>query len=119
MAEPLTRVDSAVQGLHEPESPVKDEKNTLTRVDSAVQGLPESPTNKTFDRIDSGVADVSPTPPTDNNALERVDSGIQGLEISPKEEAHHKKVTHRRKSSSANVLTMREICKHRAMSFCC
>ncbi|KAI1473150.1 uncharacterized protein F4812DRAFT_454966 [Daldinia caldariorum] len=43
MAEPLTRVDSAVQGL--PESPTEklDITKPLTRVDSAVQGLSESP----------------------------------------------------------------------------
>ncbi|KAI2629968.1 hypothetical protein GGR54DRAFT_287364 [Hypoxylon sp. NC1633] len=48
MAEPLTKVDSAVQGLSQ--SPTKEKFEPLTKVDSAVQGLSSPPKEKVTHR---------------------------------------------------------------------
>ncbi|KAL7621820.1 hypothetical protein AAE478_007320 [Parahypoxylon ruwenzoriense] len=94
MAEPLTRVDSAVQGLST--SPPKDKVN---RVDSGVQDVSESPLEEKFARVESGVHDLSISPPKET--ITRVDSAVQGLFTSPPKE----KVSHRRTSSSAAAVS--------------
>ncbi|KAI5859288.1 hypothetical protein GGS23DRAFT_600576 [Durotheca rogersii] len=105
--EPLTRVDSAVQGL----SPMGE---PLTKVDSAVQGLSISPAKETGEpltRVDSAVQGLSPTEET-GEPLTKVDSAVQGLSTSPPKEKKaskekkplKEKVAHRRTSSSTPTL---------------
>ncbi|OTB09369.1 hypothetical protein M426DRAFT_18016 [Hypoxylon sp. CI-4A] len=85
----------------------------LTRVDSAVQGLePDSPLKEKFNRIDSGVHDLDLNSPTDDKRTRR-DSAIEGLEpVSPVKD----KPSHRRKSSSAakvHIPTIKDLEKNR------
>ncbi|KAI1503423.1 hypothetical protein F5X99DRAFT_375195 [Biscogniauxia marginata] len=85
----------------------------LTRVDSGIEGLSTSPTSKShpepnipepIDRVDSGIADLSlqnktQPQPKAPEPLDRVDSGIAGLSSSPPKDK-----AHRRASSSVNAL---------------